>query len=662
MRFHFLFAATSLAFIAGPAEYAQAQDAAPKVAVSEDTVIEVGGIATLTVPSGWSYRSDGVATYIVPPEGDVSMVLVPISGATDGDAAVARAWKTHDQKFARTVRLAQDMPGRDGWSAVRMVNYEVAPAEKRGLFAAAHQLGDIWLVALVDGAIATLAKRSGQNGQIFESLRPKGYAKENFAGKAAHKLDAARIADIKTFVSDSMAKMGIPGAGLALIQDGKIVYEGGLGVKEVGTNEPVDENTMFMVASNTKGMSTLMLATLVDEGKLDWESPVTSVYPEFKLGSEETTRQIRMKHLVCACTGLPRKDLEWIFNTDAETPASNTFEQLAATEPTSGFGEVFQYNNLITSAGGFIGGHLAYPDMEIGAAYDRAMQERVFDPLGMSATTFNYDKAMAGNWAKPHTYDFSDRTVRASMDMNFTIRPYRPAGGAWSNTHDMALYVINELREGVLPNGKRMVSKENLFARRAHNVPVGENRWYGMGLFEDREYGTPVIFHGGSMLGYQTNWMAYPESGVGVVILTNSDNGYALHAPLSRKVLEVLYDGKPEAAENIASSAERLAQGREKTRADIDYPGNAEVLAALATSYESPELGPLTVRREGGKTYIDTTSISSEIATKTEPDGSISVITVEPGFVGASLQIGRQGDKRTLLVLDSQHTYTWVEK
>lgn len=662
MRFHFLFAAASLAFIAGPAEYAQAQDAAPKVAVPEDTVIEVGGIATLTVPAGWSYSSEGAATYIVPPEGDVSMVVVPISGATDGDAAVAQAWKAHDQKFARTVRLAQDMPGRDGWSAVRVVNYEVAPAEKRGLFADAHQLGDIWLVALVDGAIATLAKRSGQNGQIFESLRPKGYSKENFAGKAAHKLDAARIADIKTFVSDSMAKMGIPGAGLALIQDGKIVYEGGLGVKEVGTNEPVDENTMFMVASNTKGMSTLMLATLVDEGKLDWDSPVTSVYPGFRLGSDETTTNVLMKHLVCACTGLPRKDMEWIFNTPRDTPASDTFAKLAVTEPTSGFGEVFQYNNLITSAGGFIGSHLAYPEMEIGAAYDRAMQERVFKPLGMTSSTFDYDKAMADNWAKPHAYNFADKNVRASMDLNYTIRPYRPAGGLWSTTHDMALYVINELNEGVLPNATRMVSEENLLKRREHNVPVGENRWYGMGLFEDRTYGTPLIFHGGSMLGYQTQWFAFPESGVGAVILTNADDGYALQEPLARKILEVLYDGKPEAAEDIASRAARMAEGRAKSRSDIDYPGDTKVLARLADAYTSPELGPLTVRRDGGKTFVSTTSIRSEIATKKEPDGSVSIITVEPGFVGSNMVIGEQDGKRTLSLLDDQHTYVWVEQ
>lgn len=662
MRNRLFSAAASLALASAAPHIASANDNPAPVLVSEDTSIEAGGMATVIVPSGWSHRQQGQSTIVSAPEGDLEIVFVAVTDASDGEAAVAQAWKAHSADFDRSIELSQDAPGRDGWESVRTLSYETSPAEQRAIISAALQKEGKWLVALVDGAIATLAKRGGQVGQIQQSLRPIGFSKENFAGRTAHKLDETRIEEITNFVRSGMEAFDIPGVGLALIEDGKIVFEGGFGVQEVGKTDPVDENTRFMVASNTKGMSTLMLATLVDDGKLDWDSKVTSIYPEFRLGSDETTDQVLMKHLVCACTGLPRKDMQWIFNTRSDTPASDTFVQLAATEPTSGFGEVFQYNNLITSAGGFIGGHLAYPEMEIGAAYDKAMQDRVFDPLGMDSTTFDYQKAMQGNWAKPHAFDFSDNVVRASMDMNETIYPYRPAGGLWSSTHDMALYVINELNRGVLPDGTRMVSEENLMARRVHNVAVGENRWYGMGLFEDKGYGTPVILHGGSMLGYQTNWFAYPESGVGAVILTNSDDGYALQGPLSRKILEVLYDGNKEADENLASQASRMDEARAKARSDIEYPGNADVLAGLASAYQNAELGPLVVRREGGKTFIDTTSISSEIATKVEPDGSSSIITVEPGFVGASLQVGEQGDKRTLSLLDSQHTYVWVEQ
>ena len=95
-----------------------------------------------------------------------------------------------------------------------------------------------------------------------------------------------------------------------LIDQGKVVYEGGIGVKELDKPVRVDANTLFMAASNTKGMTTLLLAKLVDENKLHWDEPVTKVYPNFKLADENITKQIEIKHLICACTGMPRQDFE----------------------------------------------------------------------------------------------------------------------------------------------------------------------------------------------------------------------------------------------------------------------------------------------------------------------------------------------------------------
>ena len=120
-------------------------------------------------------------------------------------------------------------------------------------------------------------------------------------------------------------------------------------MKELGKPDPVDADTLFLAASNTKAMTTLLLAELVDEDKLRWDQPVTEVYPDFRLGDAETTRQVLVKHLVCACTGLPRQDFEWLFKYGAATPASS-LASLGAMQPTSRFGEVYQYSNLM--AGG----------------------------------------------------------------------------------------------------------------------------------------------------------------------------------------------------------------------------------------------------------------------------------------------------------------------
>src|SRR5262249_13968737 len=154
-------------------------------------------------------------------------------------------------------------------------------------------------------------------------LRPKGYARESFAGRKAQPLDAMRIAQLKSFVETSMQELGIPGASIALVDGGKVVFEGGFGVRELGKPERVDENTLFMAASQAKGMTTLCRSELVDEKKVRWDEPVTDACPKFKLGDADTTKRVLVKNLVCACTGLPRQDLEWIFEFKNATPESS---------------------------------------------------------------------------------------------------------------------------------------------------------------------------------------------------------------------------------------------------------------------------------------------------------------------------------------------------
>lgn len=114
------------------------------------------------------------------------------------------------------------------------------------------------------------------------------------------------------------------------------------------------------------------------------------------------TSKVLVRHLVCACTGVPRKDMQVLLNSDPHAAASDAFAQLAATEPTSGFGEMFQYNNLMAAAAGYIGGHLVHPEMGLDQAFYRSIDEKVLLPLGMKATTYDFDRVTAGDWARPH--------------------------------------------------------------------------------------------------------------------------------------------------------------------------------------------------------------------------------------------------------------------
>ncbi|MFT3790057.1 MAG: serine hydrolase domain-containing protein [Rudaea sp.] len=644
--------------ICGALALSTAAHAAPLAA---DTPSTTTAGTPFTAPGTWTLVSgDGVST-VTPPEADLIVKVVDIGPAKDAADAVAKAWVKAGIAPGYPLLLVTANPPKDGWEERASVEYDVPVADKLAVGANAYRKGDGWTVLLLRGADATLEKRAAQLRLIDDTLLPKGFTKESFAGKTAHPLDAARIEALRQFVRDAMAATGTPGVGLAFIDHGKIVWEGGEGVRELGKAAPVDAHTLFAIASNTKGMSTLLLATLVDQGRITWDEPVTKVYPPFRLGSDATTAKVELRNLVCACTGLPRKDMELIFNADAKTPASETFKMLAGTEPTSGFGEVFQYNNLMASAAGYIAGHLYYPDMELGAAYDRAMQEKIFGPLGMKDTTFSIPKMLKADHASPHDWTIDAKPAVADVDSNWTFYFARPAGGAWSSAHDVAQYVMNELSEGVLPGGKRMIGAAALLERRKPGVPIGKNEAYGMGLEVDSSYGVTLIHHGGSLWGYKSDWIAIPEAGIGAVLLTNSDQGQLMLKPFRRRLLEVLYDGRPEALADVRARADNQRAEYASLRKLLTVPPGPAA-DKLAAAYSSPDLGPLNVRREGARMIFDTGLWRTEMAARKNPDGTTTFFSVSPTTSGFEFVPGEKDGKKTLAFRDSQHEYLFTEK
>lgn len=618
--------------------------------------------ATFSVPEGWSRQAGESLVELRPPEADLRIVIVETGPAPDARSAAAAAWRAYRGKETHEFRFLTSLPAREGWDERAVIGYRTSPAEHLVVFAHAYRKGQAWAVAILDGGAGTAEKREAALTAILQSLRPKGYARESFTGRPAHRLDPPSVEALLDFVRESAAKLDVPGIGIALIDHGEIVFEGGVGVRDMRHPEPVDAHTSFMVASNTKGMTTLLLARLVDQGKLAWDDPVAKVYPPFRLGDEETTRQVLIRHLVSASTGLPRMDFEFLFGTTAETPPEAAFASLAATQPTSRFGEVYQYNNQVAAAAGFIAGHVAHPDRELGEAYDAAMQALIFDPLGMNQTTFSTTAALAGNHASPHAKDPDGELHVLRMDINNTLVPYRPSGGAWSTPHDMILYVRNELAEGVLPDGRRLISPENLLARRSRGAPMGEDQWYGMGLQEDATWGVSVIHHGGGLPGYRSDFFAIPSAQVGAVILTNADDGVFLHRSFRRRLLEILYDGRPQAAEDVLAVARRIEALRVFERKRLSIPAATADVAGLATAYANADLGALAIERVGNAVHVRTQAWTSEVASRRDDDGAISLVTIDPQICGQfEFLVGASDGRRTLIVRDTgQHVYEFV--
>jgi CubicO group peptidase (beta-lactamase class C family) len=629
-------------------------------ALAADTPLTTTGGATFTAPVGWSFTSTANKSVLEPPEADSHLAILDVQAA-DADAAVAAGWTSYRPDARRPLRLATPQAPLNGWEERRLYTYETSPNEKAVVYALAWRAGRDWAVVIVEAAQSTFGKRNSAFSLVIGSLRPKGYQRELFAGRKAHPLDAERIAVLKTFAQDVMQQFDIPGVGLSLIDGGKVVFEGGLGVKTLGKPDPVDADTLFIAASNTKAMTTLLLAELVDAHKMRWDQPVTDLYPGFRLGDAETTRQVLVKHLVCACTGLPRQDFEWLFNFGAATPASS-LGLLGTVQPTSRFGEIFQYSNLMAGAAGYVAASLVNPKQELGTAYDEAMRSKVFGPLGMTHTNFDFATALNGNVAAPHDEDVDGKTVPARMDINYSVVPLRPAGGMWTSARDLSKYLQMELALGRLPDGTQLVSPENLLERRKPQVQTGEDTAYGMGLLINTQYGIPVISHGGSMFGYKSDMIFLPDHGVGAVILTNSDSGGYLSGLFRRRLLEVLFDGKPEAIEQAkAAAAQRLAN-RAKRRERLVVPPDAAEAGKLAARYASPALGTLAVGAKDGATIFDFGKWSSAVASRKNDDGTLSFVTIDPTVDGFTFVVGERDGKRALIIRDAQHEYPFIEQ
>ncbi len=452
----------------------------------------------------------------------------------------------------------------------------------------------------------------------------------------------------------------MPGASLALVQGGKVVFAGGFGVKELGKPEKPDGDTLYMIASNTKAMTTMLLGRLVDQKKIEWKTPVTKLLPQFKLGDADTTSKVLVEHLICACTGLPRQDFEWLLEFAKATPDS-ALATLGTMQPTSKFGEMFQYSNPMAAAAGYVGGHVLFPTQELGAAYDQAMQAEVFGPLGMTSTTFDFAKALEGNHAAAHALDIELKPALAVMDVNYSVVAVRPAGGAWSSVTDVMKYVQMELAMGVLLDGTRYASEAVLKERREPKVWIGKDVYYGMGLQVDNTYGTTLVRHGGSMIGYKSDMMWLPEHGVGAVVLTNSDPGGAISGNFRRKLLELLFDGNPEADRDLAAGAKAMKERIAAERKLLTVPPDAAEVAKLASGYANAALGEIAVTK-GEKAVFDFGEFKSEVASRRNPDGTVSFISTVPGFIGLEFVVGIGAGKRTLTFRDAQHEYTFTEK
>src|SRR5690348_12074753 len=185
---------------------------APQVVTADSPNTTPGG-ATFIVPAGWSVAKSASSVTLQPPEPDTHIATFDVH-ASDAAAAVANAWATYRPDMKRPLKITVPIPDRNGWTDGKRFIYETSPNERAVVIAIALHSGDTWTVVLADGTEPTFEKRGAQINVVLQSLRPRGYQRESFAGRKALPLTPERIEGLKTFVETSMKKLGVPGASL----------------------------------------------------------------------------------------------------------------------------------------------------------------------------------------------------------------------------------------------------------------------------------------------------------------------------------------------------------------------------------------------------------------------------------------------------------------
>ena len=282
------------------------------------------------------------------------------------------------------------------------------------------------------------------------------------AGRTADPIAAMKksLDGFDAVVEKAIKDFKVPGLAIAVVKDGEVIYAKGFGQRDVEKDLPVTPRTLFAIGSCTKAFTTFVMGTLVDEGKLEWDTPVRTYLPGFRMSDPIATESITPRDLVTHRSGLPRHDMVWY---NSRLTGKDVVPRLAHFELTEPFRSKFQYNNMMFMVAGYL------IETIDGRPWEEAVRERIFQPLGMASSNFSVlDSQKADDFAPP--YDEQEGKVRAIPFRDITN--VGPAGSINSNVAEMARWVAVHTHGGKL-GGKSIISPSVLAELHTPQMTIG---------------------------------------------------------------------------------------------------------------------------------------------------------------------------------------------
>ncbi len=609
------------------------------------------------LPNGWAVvnSNSGDLLAVMGPESDLQLSFLSRPAVEDIAHLPRPEWSEVKPGFDIPILQKVEKPAKDGWDGEIDIVYDTPESESRIVFAIVRLLGSRAYITLIDGTKAGFSRRIAQFSELHSAWKPTGLKEPSLIGVSAKTFGDEERDAMSRFVDWAMRKAGIPGLAIAVVQNGQTVYAEGFGVCRAGGEERVTAETRFMIGSSTKPLTTMMMARLVDLGHFTWLTPVTDVLPGFTLADEDVTRRLEMRHTVSASTGMPRQGLNLVFRFRDVRPEDRIAE-MRQMSPTTGFGETFQYSNYLVSAGGYAAAHSYAPDVSLQDAYNRAMRELVFEPLGMSHTSILCIDSPLD--AAPHSRDLDGIAVPIEPALGALRRRGRPGRvGNGRAVLDMAEFLKCEMRDGSNDRGEQVILAENLLARRRSAIKIDEKTSYGLGWFLKDRQGLVEIGHGGNTRGFTADMFFLPEHQIGMVILTNLGLANQFLGSVEQKLMEVLFGAESKAEAMVTAEKKALCDAAEVIRGRIKTDAESTAwIGEYVGHYTSEGLGAARISRVAEGFEIELESGSSKLGAEQSGTNRHIVLTTPPW----TTKLQPTDDPNMLLVDGGQTMYQFI--
>jgi len=422
------------------------------------------------------------------------------------------------------------------------------------------------------------------------------------------------LAGFDSVVERGLKSLNVPGVALAVVVDDKVILAKGFGFRDLENKLSMTKDTLLAIGSATKAFTTFTMGTLVDEGKLDWDTPVHNYIHWFRLYDLFASQHLTPRDLVTHRSGLPRHDLTWYNNYKASR--EELVKRLAYLKPTADLRQKFQYNNLMFLTAGYL------IEVITGQSWEEAVRDQVLNPLEMNRTNFSVLDSQ-----KDQDYGLPYREKKGKIKkIDFrNITNMGPAGSINSSVEEMSHWLIVHLNQGKY-KGKSIIRAQTVEDMHLAYMPTGETPAipeitpadYGLGWFIDTYRGHQRVHHGGNIDGFSAMVWLMPQDGLGLVSIANK-NGAALPELLCRQAADLILGLK--AKDWIGEAAERKAKGEEvqekaeKKKLTRRRPGTqpAHKLEEYVGEYNHPGYGDLKVFLKEGHLFFTYNGITTPL-------------------------------------------------